>query len=460
MTSLTDILASYSYIWRFDDIEEEKYEGYAKRNDLISFRVFTITIMSIAAAFLIVDSLRPVNYFWVLVLRGTILVFYASLLFLTRVRDLSADGIQTVITVQIIVTYIVFFLQAAIAEMPIFFLPNILLLFFYTVGTISGMRFRYVVLINFTAFIVYSVITEVRAIEFYHSQYPNIVSNLIISGITAAFIEKQKRKDFVQYSELLRRKEQLDELNDQKDRIISILSHDISAPLRSVTGLLTTYEKKQISKEELDRFLPDVKSRLDKVSFLVFSLVRWSKSQMKGFTVQRVAIDIESLMNENIALVKHSAREKSINIETEVLSGLQALGDLEMALLIVRNLLTNAVKFTPNGKRIRVTGYQRMDKVLVRVSNEGERIPDAVREKLFTFQIRSLQGTANEAGTGLGLAMSQQFALLNYGKITLEPRTDGFNTFTLELPFNDSDPSSKSGSILSTFRDSLNKGQC
>jgi signal transduction histidine kinase len=458
--SLTETILSYTYIWRFDDLDEEKYEVYAKRNDLISFRVFTITFMLIAAAFLIVDSVRPVDYFWVLVLRGTIIVFYAALLFYTHVRDLSANGIQAVIAVQIIVTYIAFFLQSAVAEMPIFFLPNILLLFFYTVGTISGMRFRYAVLINFTAFIVYSVMTEVQAVEFYQSQYPNIVSNLIISGITAAFIEKQKRKGFVQYSELLRRKEQLDELNDQKNRIISILSHDISSPLRSISGLLTTYEKSQISKEELDRFLPDVKSRLDKVSFLVFSLVRWSKSQMHGFTVQRVAIDIGSMINENVALVKHSAHEKSISIETEVLQGLQCLADLEMTHLIVRNLLTNAIKFTPNGKRIRVTGYQRMDKVLIRVSNEGEPIPETVREKLFTFQIRSLQGTANEAGTGLGLAMSQQFALLNDGKISLEPRTDGFNTFTLELPFNDSDPSSKSGSILSTFRDSLNKGQC
>jgi signal transduction histidine kinase len=458
VTFLTDIISSYSYIWRFDDPEEEKYETYSKHNDLISFRLYTITIMLISAGFLVVDLGRPVDYFWVLVLRCSMIIFYGVLLLFLYIREVSAEGIQVVLSVQIILTYILYFILASVAKMPIFFLPNVLLLFFYTVSTISGMRFRYVVLINFTALIVYTIVTEVRAIEFYHSQYPNIVSNLIISGVTAAFIEKKKRKDFMQYSELLHRKEELDELNEQKNRIISILSHDISAPLRTISGLLTTYEKSQISKEELDRVLPDVKTRLEKVSFLVYSLVRWSKSQMKGFSVQRVEIDIESLINENIALIRPSAREKSINIETELLQGLQALADLEMTHLIVRNLLTNAVKFSPNGKRIRVTAYQRMDKVLIRVSNEGEPILDPVREKLFTFQIRSLQGTANEGGTGLGLAMSQQFAELNNGKITLEPRTDGFNVFTLEIPFNDS--SSKSGSLLSNFRDSLNKGQC
>lgn len=460
MPSLADILSSYTYIWKFDDPEEEKYETYSKRNDLISFRLYTITIMLISAGFLIVDFARPVDYFWVFVLRCTTIIFYGVLLLFLYLRDVSAERLQAVLALQIIVTYILFFIQASVASMPIFFLPNVLLLFFYTVGTISGMRFRYAVLINFTALIVYTIVTEVRAIEFYHSQYPNIISNLIISGVTAAFIEKQKRKDFMQYSELLHRKDELGELNEQKNRIISILSHDISAPLRTIGGLLTTYERSHISKEELDRVLPDVRARLDKVSFLVYSLVRWSKSQMKGFTVQRVLIEIESLINENIALIKHSAREKSIHIETEVQQGLHAMADLEMTHLIIRNLLTNAIKFTLNGKSIRVRAYQRMDKVVVSISNEGDPIPDTVREKLFSFQIRSLQGTANEAGTGLGLAMSQQFAVLNEGKITLEPRADSVNTFTLELPFNDSDPSNKLGSFPSNFQDSLNKGQC
>ncbi len=208
---------------------------------------------------------------------------------------------------QIIVTYIVFFLQAAIAEDAYIFSSQ----YFASVFLYCRNNQRYAISIcgvdqSSRRFIVYSVITEVQAIEFYHSQYPNIVSNLIISGLQRHLLKNRKEKILSNISELLRRKEQLDELNDQKNRIISILSHDISAPLRSISGLAHDIREEAISsKEELDRFLPDVKSRLDKVSFLVFSLVRWSKSQMKGFTVQRVAIDVESLISENIALVKH-----------------------------------------------------------------------------------------------------------------------------------------------------------
>ena len=157
---------------------------------------------------------------------------------------------------------------------------------------------------------------------------------------------------------------------------------------------------------------------------------------MKGFNVRGVAVDVNSVIDESISLVRPVAREKGINIELEVESALTAWADLEMTQLIVRNLLTNAIKFTPHGKRVRVTAFRRMDRVVIRVANEGEPIPQAVMEKLFTFQSRSLQGTANEAGTGLGLAMSQQFALLNDGDITLEPRVDDYNTFTLTLPLN------------------------
>jgi two-component system sensor histidine kinase/response regulator len=289
-------------------------------------------------------------------------------------------------------------------------------------------------LINLTAFIVFTIIAEAEADEYYRSQYPNLVANLIISMISAGFIEKQKRKDFMQYSELLLRKDELDLLNDQKNRVISILSHDVSAPLRSISGLLTTYERSQITKEELDRFLPDVKARVDKVSLLVHSLVRWSRSQMKGFVVQKTDIDLELLIMDNITLIKPFLGEKKIFLKAELEAGLSVHADHEMLNLVIRNLLSNAVKFTSSGNRILVRTFRRNDKIAVEVSNEGEPIPVVVIEKLFTFQIPSRQGTANETGTGLGLAMSQQFTNLNGGKIFLERRQDSGNTFCVELP--------------------------
>jgi signal transduction histidine kinase len=139
-------------------------------------------------------------------------------------------------------------------------------------------------------------------------------------------------------------------------------------------------------------------------------------------------------LQENMTLVNPFVKEKSITIRIDCQSGLQGYVDYEMINLIVRNLVSNAVKFTPKGKSILLKAFRNDSKIILEVSNEGDPIPEAVREKLFTFQVRSGQGTANESGTGLGLAMSQQFAVLNGGKIFLDERTGSVNTFRVELP--------------------------
>lgn len=331
------------------------------------------------------------------------------------------------VVIQIIVTYTIYFAQAFLAHMPFFFLTNVLLLFFYTAITVSGLRFRYGLMINIGVFIIFIVITKVINDEFYTSQVPNLFLNLLASLIAGGFIEKQKRKNFRQFTTL-------DVLNQQKGRIISILSHDIASPLQSTSGLLSTFSKNQITREELDLFVPKVKARLEKVSFLVYSLVRWSKSQMEGFKVNQEVFALDSLIEDNVAMVKPLADEKDITVRVVCQPGLLAFADHDMINLIIRNLLSNAVKFTHLGRAITVKAIRVESTLLVQVSNEGEPIREAVREKLFTFQVKPGQGTANEAGTGLGLAMAQQFALLNGGRIYLAPWQGSENAFCVELP--------------------------
>lgn len=417
----------FADVWKFSKPEEEKYAQHVLANDLTAFRLFTFSTLLIAAVFLFVDMSRPVDFVWTLVMRSSMAMLYILLLWLSYYRKLSHKELQVMVVIQIIVTYIIYFAQTFLARMPFFFLTNVLLLFFYTAITVSGLRFRYGLMINIGVFIVFIVVTEVIEDEFYTSQVPNLFLNLVASLIAGGFIEKQKRKNFRQFTAL-------DVLNQQKGRIISILSHDIASPLQSTSGLLSTFTKNQITREELDLFVPKVKARLEKVSFLVYSLVRWSKSQMEGFKVNHEVFALASLIEDNVAMVKPLADEKEITIAVDCQPGLLAFADHDMINLILRNLLSNAVKFTPQGRAITVKAFRADGKILVQVSNEGEPIQEAVREKLFTFQVKPGQGTANEAGTGLGLAMAQQFALLNGGRIYLSPRQGSENTFCVELP--------------------------
>lgn len=418
-SSLTDV-------WKFNKPEEEAYVQHVLAIDLTAFRLFTFSTLLIAALFLIVDMTRPVDFWWVLVMRSFLGVFYASLLVLSYYRKLSPKELQVMLVIQLIVTYVIYFVQAFVARMPFFFLTNVMLLFFYTGVTVSGLRFRYGLMINTGVFLAFIIVTDLKDDAFYKSQEPNLFLNLLASLIAGGFIEKQKRQNFRQFAEL-------DVLNQQKGRIISILSHDVASPLQSTSGLLSTYSKNQITKEELDQFLPKVKARLEKVSFLVYSLVRWSKSQMEGFKVRKGVIDMKSVIEENVAMAKPFADEKEIAIHHHCESGLQALADHDMVDIIFRNLLSNAVKFTHQGRAITIKAFRVENKLLVQVSNEGDAIPESVREKLFTFQVKPGQGTANESGTGLGLAMAQQFAILNGGRIYLSPRLGDENTFCVEL---------------------------
>lgn len=154
---------------------------------------------------------------------------------------------------------------------------------------------------------------------------------------------------------------------------------------------------------------------------------------MEGFQAQKTAIALNSLIDENLLVIKPFADEKGIIMRFDCPPGLQAYADHDMISLILRNLLSNAVKFTPHGRGITIKAFREESKISLQVSNEGEPIPDAVHERLFTFQVKPRQGTANEAGTGLGLAIAQQFALLNGGRIYLAPRLGDENTFCVEL---------------------------
>ncbi len=434
--STSPVFSSFGSIWKFDNPEENQYARFTRENDLTAFRLFTFSSLIFVTVFLLVDLNREVNFFWVLVMRSGLLILNALFLSLSYLRHLSAGQIQFVLVFQIMLSYAMYFAQAFLAQMPVFFLTNVLLLFFYAGITVSGIRFRYGLCINAIVFLVFIILAENLSEPFYQSQEPNLTVNLLASIISGGFIEKQKRKEFLQFSELLKRKTELDELNQQKNRVISILSHDVASPLQSTSGLLSTFEKNQITKEELDHFMGKVRQRLDVVLSLVYSLVRWSKTQMDGFSVHRVAMEVLPALRESIVLASPMATAKSIAFTVDCPAGLSFYADREMVEIILRNLLSNAVKFTPPEKKIFIKAYPENGMCVVCVSNESDPIPDHVLEKLFTFQSRSGPGTANESGTGLGLAMSQHFAILNGGKIVLKPYTEPVNTFCLELPMN------------------------
>lgn len=422
-------------IWKFDSAKEDAYGLYMREKDISSLRLTLISICLTAVGFLIVDYFRDTDYGYVLMFRGGLIPVCLLFMAYTYRRHPSPGTTQLLIQSILYINLFAFVMLGLLGEMPVFYLPNTIVLLFYMGICISGIRFRYSVVFNLVVLATFLVVTVLSTHGDYTSRIPNVVFNYLLSSIAGAFIEQSKRENFLQYTSLLQQKNELNELDQQKNKIISILSHDITAPLNSLSGLITMCKNKYIAKEEIGGYLPDVERRLDKANFLVNNLVKWSKSQIDGFKADRKPIDLSIVVLENINLFESQAKEKGIIFEVNATGDKhEVMGDFEMIKFIIRNLVSNAVKFSYPNATIAINIFEKNNTLALHIVNRGRPLDHSVVDKLFTFQVQPQAGTLEEKGTGLGLAIAQHFAQLNENRLVYisNPHNSESITFGLE----------------------------
>lgn len=228
----------------------------------------------------------------------------------------------------------------------------------------------------------------------------------------------------------------VEDLNQQKNKIISILSHDVAAPLNSLSGLLHLQATGKIDETELRSFLNEVGDQLHNVTDLLYGLVRWSRSQMDGFVSEKKLVNVTQHLEDILRLFQPTAAEKVLNLKLTFAGSTMSYVDEDMIRIAIRNLISNAIKFAPVGTDIDVACFQRSDnRLMIQVTNQGDSFPAHLKEKLFTYQMPSSEGTGGEKGTGLGLAMAAFFVRFNGGNIFLESSAHNRTiTFSIELP--------------------------
>jgi signal transduction histidine kinase len=421
--------------WKFEKSEEREYVQYMSGEDLASLRLILICITLMSAGFLAVDYYRETRFAYVVLFRGGLVLTCFSLLALTYLRALSPAAVQFFIQFILYADLFAFAMMGLFGNMPSFYFPNTIVLLFYMGSSVSGMRFRYAVVFNIVVLAIFTAMTFLTPPNDYVGRIPNVVSNFMLSTIAGAFIERAKRENFHQHTSLILQKDKLNELDQQKNRIISILSHDISAPLRSLHGIVRLFRNQHINQQEFHNLLPNLESQVGNANFLLHNLVRWSKSQLEGFKVEVKTIDLKDVVAESISLFEHQAHEKGISFQVNVQSEVE--GDLEMIKLIVRNLVSNAVKFSyPDA----VIGIHMINDGHTRslcVANRGRPLDESVMPNFFTFQVKPGEGTSHEKGTGLGLAISQHFAQLNGCRIVFIPNAMDSELITFAIEWKD-----------------------
>jgi len=248
--------------------------------------------------------------------------------------------------------------------------------------------------------------------------------NIILSTI----IDVTERKQMV---------EKLKELNASKDKFFSILAHDLINPFNSILGLseLLTDEEITNSKDEIRKLSQLIHQSSEKALNLVKNLLEWSRSQTGRLVVKPQMFSSSELVQETAQLYAAAMANKEIKLKLELVNDLNIFADKAMINTVLRNLISNAVKFSYRNSEIRIRSEKMDGLALIKVYDTGVGIKQADLAKLFKIKSDfSLKGTENEGGTGLGLVLCSEFVRKNNGSISVDSVYGKGSIFSLSLP--------------------------
>ncbi len=288
--------------------------------------------------------------------------------------------------------------------------------------------FALIMFIGITIYIFYSRITLKKA---------NIEIELINRELN------NKQKEIIAQNEILIRSneqislqsEDIKKLSNLKDRLFSIISHDLRSPLNSLQTVLSLFLDGNLSQDKFQTIVPNLVKGVSTTSDLVENLLHWSKSQLTGATIVSIQFDINLIAQRQIILFEKQASDKQIELINEIRASTLVFADIDMIDLVLRNLVANAIKFCLPNRKITISASQTEEYVTVNVNDEGIGISTENIQKVFQDKERfSTRGTANEAGTGLGLLLCKDFIEKNNGTIGVESKLSVGTRFWFTLP--------------------------
>jgi len=239
---------------------------------------------------------------------------------------------------------------------------------------------------------------------------------------------------------LVRSEKELKEINATKDKLFSIVAHDLKNPFNALLGLCGLLENNysDLREEERQNYIRMIHESSLNLYSLLDNLLQWSHSQLKSFALSPAIINLGDIINQETELLRKNAEGKGITLKTDAVEHLFVHADRNTTSSVLRNLLSNAIKFTPKGGIVEVNAWRKKDDndmVEVAVIDTGIGISDAEMENLFKIEgAVSKKGTSNESGTGLGLVLCREFIEKSNGEIWVIRNPEGGSEFHFTLP--------------------------
>jgi signal transduction histidine kinase len=272
---------------------------------------------------------------------------------------------------------------------------------------------------------------EIRILEAEKAYQRNlmiaVLISLAISVLLVAGIHRARKREH-RISQELRR------MGDMKDQMLSILSHDLRSPLSSLHSMIELMEMDALSGKEWHAFKATIMRQFDITDQTLKDVLLWAKGQFEGELVRSKPVNLKEVVDSNVELIRIIAQRKGVAVEMDVDEQAVVTADRAHLMAIIRNILTNAVKFTPSGKTIRILSHSNETDHLLSIEDEGVGIKPEKLEKLFESAGRFTQGTAGESGSGLGLVFVRDLVRRNKGTIKATSEQGVGTTFTMSFP--------------------------
>lgn len=417
---------------------EKNFNLSSFKDDLYALRFVIVLGITLSIIFIFVDVIRYKPDFISIAFRGgmaLILIILGGLTFLFKKNNFQFTQYMGILIALFVSS--IFFLHYHFNDDPAFdiFLSNILMVLIFITSTIMGMRFRYALLVNTLNFVGYIIyIQNINYSAIAERQISQLFVIYMVGILASYLLDRQKMTSFINKNELDLEVKKVDELNKVKNKLFSIISHDLRGPIVSLKGILSLYKKGGISETEFKELTNKLESDLNSSSNLLDNLLAWSKSQLQGLEIKKSSININEEFKNLKILFESQLKSKGIILDISIPEKQTIYADKESIHIVFRNIISNAIKFTPWGGQINISAEQHNNKLELNISDSGVGMPPEKIAQLFQINRDTLIGTSSASGAGIGLLLVKEFVELNNGEVSVESSIGNGTTFHVLLP--------------------------
>jgi two-component system sensor histidine kinase/response regulator len=237
-----------------------------------------------------------------------------------------------------------------------------------------------------------------------------------------------------QHQYILVQNEQLEYVNSEKNKLMSIIAHDLRGPLSNIQNYLELVTEYGLDKEEREVVEGDLLKVTQSTLNMLSKLLIWSKSQMDGVVVRLSDMNLSDTLKNTLEMERIMALKKNIALTHFIDPAINVVADNDMLQLVIRNIVSNAIKFTEPGGEVNVSAELLRNECLISIKDNGRGMPFDQQRDIFTLKARSTFGTSKEKGVGLGLLLCKEFTEQQGGRISFDSTPGRGSTFYIYMP--------------------------